>query len=106
LSNFFIDIDRISELMGDQAGEFIECMKIVQDIIDRPETYVGGQAIRYANQLAAYRTTMIIKSQMYKRKSSMMVEEDKFTNDIWKTMYEALGENINVLKLAARTGVS
>ena len=106
MNNFYIDVDKISEMMGDQADEFIECMKIVQDIIERPETYVGGQAIRYANQLAAYRTTMIIKSQMFKRKSSLMSEQDKFTNDIWKTMYEALGENINVLKLSDRTGVS
>jgi hypothetical protein len=105
LSNFIIDVDTIKEMMGDHAEEFIECMKIVNDIIDRPDHYVGGQAIRYANQLAAYRTTMIIKSQMFKRKSSMMDMEDKFVNDIWKTMYEALGENINVLKLSARNGV-
>lgn len=105
MSNFIIDIDTIKEAMGDQAEEFVECMKIVNDIIERPEHYVGGQAIRYANQLAAYRTTMIVKSQMFKRKSSMMDMEDKFINDIWKTMYEALGENINVLKLSARNGV-
>lgn len=105
MSNFIIDIDTINEMMGDHAEEFIECMKIVNDIIERPDHYVGGQAIRYANQLAAYRTTMIIKSQMFKRKSGMMDMEDKFVNDIWKTMYEALGENINVLKLSARNGV-
>lgn len=105
MSNFRIDIDTIKEMMGDQAEEFIECMKIVNDIIERPEHYVGGQAIRYANQLAAYRTTMIVKSQMFKRKSSLMDNEDKFVNDIWKTMYEALSENINVLKLSARNGV-
>jgi hypothetical protein len=42
---------------------------------------------------------MIVKSQVYKRKSSIMGEQDKFVNDIWKTMYEALVENINVLKI-------
>lgn len=104
MSNFIVDIDKISEIMGDKAEEFIECMRIVQDIIDRPDHYVGGQAIKYANQLAAYRTVMIVKSQMYKRRSQIMSEEDKFTNDIWKTMYEALSENINVLKLSARNG--
>jgi len=41
---------------------------------------------------------------MFKRKSQLMDNEDKFVNDIWKTMYEALGENINVLKLSARNG--
>lgn len=105
MSNFYIDIDKIAEMMGDQAEEFVECMKIVQDIIERPDHYVGGQAIKYANQLAAYRTTMIIKSQIFKRKSTLMDSDDKFTNDIWKTMYEALGENINVLKLSAKNGV-
>lgn len=102
--NFTVDIDTIKEMMGDKGEEFIECMKIVQDIIERPEHYVGGQAIKYANQLAAYRTTMIVKSQIYKRRSSMMNEEDKFANDIWRTMYEALSENINVLKLSAKNG--
>jgi hypothetical protein len=91
--------------MGDKSEEFVKCMEIVQDIIDRPEHYVGGQAIRYANQLAAYRTMMIVKSQMYKRRSNLMDEEDKFANDIWRTMYEALSENINVLKLSARNGM-
>jgi hypothetical protein len=36
----------------------------------------------------------------------MMSEQDKLVNDIWKTMYEALSENINVLKIAAKGGYS
>jgi hypothetical protein len=90
--------------MGDKADEFIECLRIVEDIISNPDHYVGLQAIKYANILAAYRTVMIVKSQMFKRKSTMMSEQDKFVNDIWKTMYEALSENINALKLAAKGG--
>lgn len=90
--------------MGDKADEFIECLRIVEDIIVNPDHYVGLQAIKYANILAAYRTMMIVKSQMFKRKSTMMTEQDKFVNDIWKTMYEALSENINALKLAAKGG--
>jgi hypothetical protein len=31
-----------------------------------------------------------------------MNEQDKLVNDIWKTMYEALSENINALKIAAK----
>jgi hypothetical protein len=88
--------------MGDRSKEFIDCMRIVQDIIDNPNHYIGGQAIKYANLLAAYRTQMIIKSQAFKRRSSLMSEQDKLVNDIWKTMYEALSENINVLKLASK----
>ena len=103
--NFYIDVDTVSKAMGDQAEEFVECMKIVQDIINRPEHYVGGQALKYANQLAAYRTMMIVKSQTYKRRSNLMDNDDKFINDVWKTMYEALTENINVLKLCAKNGI-
>jgi hypothetical protein len=102
MPDILVDVDFLATHMGDKAIEFIECMKIVQDIIDNPETYIGSQAIKYANILAAYRTTMIIKSQAFKRKSSIMSESDKFVNDIWKTMYEALQENINTLKLAAK----
>ena len=105
MSDIVINIDLINELMGDKGEEFIECMKVVQDIIDNPDHYVGGQAMKYANKLAAYRTMMIVKSQFYKRKSSLMSEKDKFVNDIWKTMYEALAENINVLKISAKAGV-
>lgn len=102
MADIIVNTDMLSQHMGDKAEEFIECMKIVQDIIENPETYIGAQAIKYANILAAYRTMMIIKSQAFKRKSSIMSESDKFVNDIWKTMYEALQENINALKLAAK----
>jgi hypothetical protein len=104
--DFNISVDQISEMMGDKDNEFVECIRIVQDIIDNPSDYVGYQAMLYANKLAAFRTMMIIKSQMYKRRSQIMTEQDKFVNDIWKTMYEALAENINVLKITARNGQS
>lgn len=97
-----INKEILANHMGDKAEEFIECLRIVEDIIENPDHYVGFQAIKYANILAGYRTLMIVKSQMYKRKSTMMSEQDKFVNDIWKTMYEALTENINALKLAAK----
>lgn len=102
MADIIVDEDFLASQMGEKAKEFIECMKIVQDIIDHPEHYVGMQAIKYANVLAAYRTQMIIKSQAFKRKSTMMSEQDKLVNDIWKTMYEALAENINALKIASK----
>jgi len=104
MTDIIVDIDWLSSQMGDDAEEFVECMRIVDDIINNPNHYVGGQAIKYANILAAYRTKMIVKSQAFKRRSSIMTEKDKTVNDIWKTMYEALAENINVLKLAAKGG--
>ncbi len=102
MPDIIVDIDFLSEQMGEKSQEFIECIRIVQDIIENPEHYVGSQAIKYANVLASYRTLMIIKSQAFKRRSTIMSEQDKFVNDIWKTMYEALAENINALKLAAK----
>jgi peroxiredoxin len=97
-----VDVDRLTELMGDESIEFIKVMDMVQDIIDNPNDYLGLQASRYAALLAAYRTQMIVKSQAYKRKSAQMSERDKIRNDIWKTLYQALEENINTLKVCAR----
>lgn len=102
MADIIVDEDFLAEQMGDKAKEFVECMRIVQDIIDNPDHYIGMQAIKYANILAAYRTQMIVKSQAFKRKSTMMNEQDKLVNDIWKTMYEALSENINALKIASK----
>lgn len=102
MPDMIINKEILANHMGDKAEEFLECLRIVEDIIENPDHYVGFQAIKYANILAGYRTLMIVKSQMYKRKSTMMSEQDKFVNDIWKTMYEALTENINALKLAAK----
>jgi hypothetical protein len=100
--DIIVDTEFLAEQMGEKSKEFIECIRIVQDIIENPDQYIGMQAIKYANMLASYRTLMIVKSQAFKRRSTMMSEQDKFVNDIWKTMYEALSENINALKLAAR----
>lgn len=102
MTDIVVDQDFLASQMGDRATEFVECMRIVQDIIDNPDHYVGMQAIKYANVLAAYRTQMIVKSQAFKRRSTMMSEQDKLVNDIWKTMYEALSENINALKIASK----
>lgn len=104
MPDIVVDVDFIANNMGDRSKEFLECMRIVQDIIDNPNHYHGAQAVKYANVLAAYRTQMIIKSQAFKRRSTLMSEQDKLVNDIWKTMYEALSENINVLKIAAKGG--
>ena len=102
MADIVVDQEFLEKQMGDRAHEFVECMRIVQDIIDNPDHYVGMQAIKYANVLAAYRTQMIVKSQAFKRRSSLMSEQDKLVNDIWKTMYEALTENINALKISSK----
>lgn len=102
MPDIIVESEWLAQQMGDKAEEFIECMRIIEDIIEHPDQYVGMQAVKYLNKLSGYRTLMIVKSQAFKRKSSVMSEQDKFVNDIWKTMYEALLENINALKIAAR----
>jgi hypothetical protein len=104
MPDIIINKEIIADQMGDKAEEFVECIRIVQDIIENPDHYLGTQAVKYANILAAYRTLMIVKSQAFKRKSAIMSDQDKFVNDIWKTMYEALTENINALKIAGKGG--
>jgi hypothetical protein len=101
-----VDVDHLGDLMGSEAEEFIQVMYIVNDIVKNPNDYLGAQAAKYAAILAAYRTQMIIKSQAYKRRSSQMSNDDKLRNDIWRTLYQALEENINTLKLCARGQVS
>ena len=101
-----VDTDYIRDAMGSEAEEFIEVMRIVGDIIENPNHYLGIQASKCATILAAYRTQMIVKSQAYKRRSSRMTETDKLRNDIWKTLYQALEENINTLKLSAKGGMN
>ena len=104
MADIIINKEMLQEQMGDKAEEFMECLRIVEDIINNPDHYLGMQAVKYANILAAYRTVMIVKSQAFKRMSAVMNDQDKFVNDIWKTMYEALAENINALKLAGKGG--
>jgi|TARA_B110001454_G_scaffold2549_1_gene2317 hypothetical protein len=98
-----LSLDQIRYAMGDKAEEFVEVMLIVDDIIENPGRYIGMQAAKYAAVLAAYRTKVIVKAQAYKRNSTIMSNEDKITKDIWYTLHEALEENINTLKLLARS---
>jgi len=106
MNDIVVDVDYIRDAMGDEAEEFIAVMRVVGDIIENPNDYLGMQASKCATILAAYRTQMIVKSQAYKRRSSRMTETDKLRNDIWKTLYQALEENINTLKLSAKGGMN
>ena len=102
-NDIILSMDQIRYAMGDKAEEFVEVMNIVDDIIENPSRYIGMQAAKHAAILAAYRTKVIVKAQAYKRNSTIMSNEDKITKDIWYTLHEALEENINTLKLLARS---
>jgi len=101
--DFVVSVEQIRDAMGDKAEEFIEVMRIVDDIIENPNHYLGMQAAKTAAILAAYRTKVIVKAQAYKRNSTIMSNKDKISKDIWYTLFEALEENINTLKLLARS---
>ena len=61
MADIIINKEMLQEQMGDKAEEFMECIRIVEDIINNPDHYLGMQAVKYANILAAYRTVMIVK---------------------------------------------
>ena len=65
MADIIVSKEMITSMMGDKAQEFLECLRIVEDIVQNPEHYVGMQAIKSANLLAGYRTLMIVKSQVF-----------------------------------------
>ena len=98
-----VSVESLQAAMGEKAEEFIAVMRIVEDIIANPNNYHGIQAAKTAAILAAYRTRVIVMAQAYKRNSTIMSNNDKISKDIWYTLHEALEENINTLKLLARS---
>ena len=52
MPDIIINREVLAEQMGDKAEEFLECIRIVEDIIINPDHYLGAQAIKYANILA------------------------------------------------------
>ena len=95
-------LDLIKEAMGDDGEEFTEVLAIVQDIIDNPERYHGGAALRYAALLAAYRTKISLRAQYYKTAENKSSLESRRRKDVLMSMYASLEENINCLKLLGR----
>ena len=53
MPDIIVDTEFLAEQMGEKSKEFIECIRIVQDIIENPDQYIGMQAIKYANMLAS-----------------------------------------------------
>ena len=48
MNDIVVDIEYLTVAMGDQAYEFIEVMRIVEDIIEKPNDYLGMQSSKYA----------------------------------------------------------
>jgi len=95
-----ISMEAVYDAMGEDAEEFLGVMKIVQAIQEDPNTYSGRMAVIKANELAAWRTEIGIKAQYYK--TAPKTEENRTRKDVLHTLFVAIPENINTLKLMAR----
>lgn len=100
-----VSFDEVLDCLGEEeAGEFADIMKRVQYIIDNPSSISGLRALHTANQLAALRTKIGMRAQFYKtEKPTQTVKRRK---NLLLTMYNALEENINTLKLLGRIDVN
>lgn len=94
-------VDEIAKVLGEDADEFIACMRLVDAIIENPGVYTGVKAGLEASRLAAYRTRIGAKAQMYKSAAVGNADLRK-RKDVLMTMYDSLLENINTLKGLAR----
>lgn len=104
-SNLKIDteltVEEISDALGPQeAEEFLKVMRHVKDTIEHPEGIVGDKALILATQLAGYRTLIGVRAQVYKTAEKSLTQRKR--KDIMLTMFTALEENINCLKLLGR----
>lgn len=96
-------VEQIANALGDDAEEFVACMKMVEAIIANPGDYMGIRAGLEAARLAAYRTKIGMKAQMYKSASvGSQNAHLRPRKDVLMCLYEALLENINTLKGLAK----
>lgn len=94
-------VDEIASALGRDSEEFLNCMAVVEAIIDNPAQYTGVKAGIEATRLAALRTKIGAKAQMYKSAAVGNADLRK-RKDVLMTMYDALLENINTLKGMAK----
>jgi hypothetical protein len=99
-----VTLDEVLYCLGqEEAEEFVDVMRYVNKIIDNPESISGLSAIHMANRLAALRLKIGLRAQHYKayysQDKSMTTKRRKYLTE---TMYHALEENINTLKLLGR----
>lgn len=93
--------ESVLEALGQKEGaNFLAVMDMVQAIMDDPQSMAGSSALVLAAKLAAYRTKMGVFAQLYKTQDKSIKYRRR--KDILFTMYNALEENINTLKLLGR----
>lgn len=95
-------IEAIRDAMGEEAEEFLRAIEIVNMIIASPDSFAGKRAATEAARLAGLRTIIGVKAQYYKT-ADRSIKNTKRKN-VLMTMYQALEENINTLKLLSKMG--
>lgn len=104
-NNVEVDLDEIAGVLSsEEYNEFVECMSIVQTILDRPTAMMGSEALVAAAKLAALRTKLGARAQYYKTSEKSIMQRRR--KDLLMLMYDALSENINTLKLLGRVEAS
>lgn len=103
--NEFEDVEMtvgsVLDALGPEEGKnFLAVMDMVQAIMEDPQSMAGSSALVLAAKLAAYRTKMGVLAQLYKTKDKSI--QSRRRKDVIFTMYNALEENINTLKLLGR----
>jgi hypothetical protein len=99
--NVEVTLDEVAGcLSAEEFAEFSKAMAVVQDILDNPSTYVGSRALVEAARLAAIRTKIGARAQYYKVAEKSIIQRRR--KDLMLTMFSALEENINTLKLLGR----
>lgn len=99
-----VTIEDVQAALGPHAPEFISAMLTIEDILKNPQVYHGHHALAAAARLAALRTKIGVLAQMYKTSERSIVTRRR--KDIMLTMFNALEENINTLKLLGRVEVA
>lgn len=96
-----LTVEEISDVLGPkEAEEFLAVMRHVMDIIEHPESIVGDKSLILAAQLAGYRTVIGVRAQVYKTAEKSLTQRRR--KDLMLTLFSALEENINTLKLLGR----
>jgi hypothetical protein len=93
-------VDYIISMIG---SDFEKSVALAGLITENPQDYTGPQALRSAVRLSAYRYKIGLAAQFWKIKSAeTKLKKDRLVKDALMLAYDALGEVINTLKLAAR----
>lgn len=96
-----VDMEEIIGVLGkEEYKELEEALTICQTILEDPTHFVGMQSLITATKLAAIRTKIGTRAQYYKTADKTLISRRR--KDLLMTMYSALEENINTLKLLGR----